>query len=578
MIGDDYLQSRAELGATLGELSTLAYELKAPEASLLTLQQLQQSLYQPFLFVVVGEVKAGKSSLLNALFGQIFCKVDVLPATDRIYVFKYGEEDRDVGINPRLTERYRAAEFLRDFNVVDTPGTNTIIAEHQTITEQFLPLADLVLFVFSATNPWAGSAWEFLQLISGKWLKQVVFVIQQADLRTPEEIESITRHLEQTTLERLGQACPIFAVSARQALEAKTHEGGVQADALEGSGFAKLERYINQEVAHGEARMGKLRSVCSTTGVLLEDLARKVRVGMEVVEQDSQRLNLVRASLETRRDQSRRQIGAVLYSLTQSYERAQRRGEELLAGRLSMWQTMKLIFNKGQWSHSFQQELEDTLRESIQRQIENSLELLETDLRGVWQQLHEELQSQFAGETRSALVLPDFAQRRNDLLRRLELTLLERGTARQIEEEMGKLFTETANWLRIPAGVAAAGGLATLVAALAHTAILDVTGTIAGVAAVLGTVVAVFKRQQILAEFRKQMVEKRNSVLTGIEDHLGHSIDRFYRELEATFEPLEVFCRTQRRLYEPMLERFKSLEQALARNAASFTLRKDEGA
>src|SRR5262249_18175870 len=156
----------------------------APTETLLTLQQLQQSLREPFLFVVVGEVKAGKSSLLNALFGREFCKVDVLPATDRIYVFKYGEEEQNVAVNGQITECYWSAIFLRDFNIVDTPGTNTIVADHQTITEQFVPLADLIIFVFSATNPWAASAWEFLRLLNKKWLKRVAFVVQQTDLRT----------------------------------------------------------------------------------------------------------------------------------------------------------------------------------------------------------------------------------------------------------------------------------------------------------------------------------------------------------------------------------------------------------
>ncbi len=576
MIGDEYFQSRAEIGNALTSLSTLAHDLRAPEETLTTLNQLQQSLREPFLFVVVGEVKAGKSSLLNALFGRDFCKVDVLPATDRIYVFKHGDEERNVTVSSRLTECYRTPDFLRDFNVVDTPGTNTIVAEHQTITEQFLPLADLVLFVFSATNPWGASAWEFLKLISKKWLKRVVFVVQQADLRAPEEIVAIVKHLEQTMLERLGQACPIFAVSARQAFEAKINatsaggRGSVRAHSLAGTGFQKLERYINDDIARGESRLGKLRSVCSTAQVVLRDLGEKVRAAMGVLDRDTERLTRLTATLETRKEQSLRQIGGVLFTLTQSYEKAQRRGEELLSEKLTLVQTVKLILNKGEWRHGFQQEQETKLRESIQRQIENSLELLETDLRGVWQQLHEELQKHFSTETRAAVMLPDFLQQRDELLRRLELTLLERGTGEKIDEQLGKLFEETANWLRIPAGVAAAGGLATLVAALAHAAIIDVTGTIAGVAALLGTVVAVFKRQQILAEFRKQMTDKRDTVLAGIQDHLRHSIDRFYRDLEATFQPLRTFCDTQRKLYDPMLTRLDTLTETFAKSSTTL--------
>lgn len=569
MIGEDYLQQRGQLSTALASLSALAHDLHAPEEIKSTLQQLQQSLGEPFLFVVVGEVKAGKSSLLNALFGREFCKVDVLPATDKIYVFKYGEKEQNVHLSDRLAECYRPNDFLRDFNIVDTPGTNTIVAEHQAITEQFLPLADLVLFVFSATNPWGASAWEFLKLISKKWLKRVVFVVQQADLRSPEEINSISKHLEQTMLERLGQACPIFPVSAKQAFTAKARNPP-DGPLLEESGFTRLEQYINRDIAGSESRLNKLRSVCSTAHVVLRELGQKVRAAMQLVDRDTERLTGLHLTLEGRKEQSLRQVGGVLWSLKQSYEKSQKRGEELLLEKLTLGQTVKLILNRGDWRHDFQQNIEGNLRESIQRQIENSLELLESDLRSVWQQLHDTLQKNFTDENRGIVSLPDFLQQRDELLRRIELTLLERGAGHQVEQQLGKLFEETATWLRVPAGVAAVGGVATLVAALAHVAIVDVTGTIAGVAALFGTVLAVFKRQQIISEFRKQMDEKRDTVLAGIEDHLRHAIDRFYRELESTFQPLQSFCTTQRKLYEPMLNRLQQLDDSFGKASAEL--------
>ena len=179
MVAEKYLQLRSQLGTTLGSLVALAHQIGAPEDTLRNLQNLVTKLGEPFLFVVVGEVKAGKSSLLNALFGREFCKVDVLPATDRIYEFKYGETDHDVQISDHITALYRRIDFLKDFNIVDTPGTNTIVANHQEITENFVPMADLIVFVFAVTNPWAASAWDFLRLIGQQWKKNIVFVVQQ---------------------------------------------------------------------------------------------------------------------------------------------------------------------------------------------------------------------------------------------------------------------------------------------------------------------------------------------------------------------------------------------------------------
>ena len=78
MIADNYLQLRTELESALAKLLRLSSEMRRDPATLDTLQGLLTDIREPLLFVVVGEVKAGKSSLLNALFGQEFAKVDVL--------------------------------------------------------------------------------------------------------------------------------------------------------------------------------------------------------------------------------------------------------------------------------------------------------------------------------------------------------------------------------------------------------------------------------------------------------------------------------------------------------------------
>src|SRR5690349_10851095 len=135
MIADLYLQFRGRTEAAIGALLKLAADIQREPEMLDTLQNMLKDIREPLLFVVVGEVKAGKSTLLNALFGQEFCKVDVLPATDRVYIFKYGAREQTLDVSNQISERFLPIEFLRDFNVVDTPGTNTMVAEHQAITE-----------------------------------------------------------------------------------------------------------------------------------------------------------------------------------------------------------------------------------------------------------------------------------------------------------------------------------------------------------------------------------------------------------------------------------------------------------
>src|SRR3984893_4959016 len=330
MIADNYLQLRTELETALAGLLKLSSNMRRDSAMLDTLHGLLTDIREPFLFVVVGEVKSGKSSLLNALFGREFCKVDVLPATDRIYEFKYGEEDYDVKISDHITALYRRIDFLKNFNIVDTPGTNTIVANHQEITENFVPMADLIVFVFAVTNPWAASAWDFLRVIGQKWKKNIVFVVQQADLRDPHEVEIVSKHLDQTVLQILGASCPIFAVSAKKAFQAKTSPNVDRDKLWSESHFGELEDWITETVSRSEERGGKLRSVAQTAQVLAGGLRARLQGSLDMLKSDQEKLTSIRSTFDARKEQTQRQVGGFIREIEQAYDACRERGEKVL--------------------------------------------------------------------------------------------------------------------------------------------------------------------------------------------------------------------------------------------------------
>ncbi|MEP6776845.1 MAG: dynamin family protein, partial [Chthoniobacterales bacterium] len=542
MIADNFLQLRSDLETALAALLKLGSDTRRDVASLDALEGLATDIREPLLFVVVGEVKAGKSSLLNALFGHEFARVDVLPATDRVYIFKWGDAEKLVEVSPQLAERYQPIEFLRDFNIVDTPGTNTMVAEHQTITESFIPRADLVLFVFSVVNPWSQSAWELLNFVKKKWLKNIVFVLQQSDLREPAEIEVIHRHLQDTAMQRLGFLPPIFAVSARKALLAKTT--GVDKDRLwSESQFGPLEEQINRIVTEASTRMLKLQSAAKTAGVILNDVADEIRGSYDLILRDEEHLGRVASFLQARKEQTLRQVSGFLRGIDQACRECARQGMELLAEKLSFWRTWRLVWSRAKWQQEFQSDVEAKLRKTVQPQVENAVELLETDLRGLWPQLQDMIESQFAseGKNRLARTVPDFARQRRELLQSVELTLAERVAGKSIEEQMAKMFEETSNWLRLPAGIAAASGIVTVIAAMSSAAVADVTGVVAASAAIIGTAVAFGQRRKILGAYDEEMEKKRTELTRAIEQQMEHAIELFYKEIALAFQPLSAF-------------------------------------
>ena len=563
MIADNYLQLRTELETALGKLLRLATETRREPATLDTLQALLTDVREPLLFVVVGEVKAGKSSLLNALFGEEFAKVDVLPATDRVYIFRHGAEEKAVEVSQQVTERYLPIEFLQDFNVVDTPGTNTMVAEHQTITEGFVPRADVVLFVFSVTNPWSQSSWQLLDLVQKKWLKNVVFVLQQADLRNSSEIEVIYRHLQDTAKQKLGFAPPIFPVSARKALLIKK-TGMPKEDLWRESGFGALEEQINRLVTESGVRFIKLQSTASTSGVILNEIADEIHGSMETIARDEKQLGRVREFLSVRKDQTLRQVAGFLRGVEQACRECARQGTQLLEQKLSFWKTWRLIWSREQWQHEFQTEVEAKLRQTVEPQVENAVQLLETDLRSLWPQLQDAIESQFVseGKTRMQKTIPDFARQRRELLQSIELTLVERVAGKAVEEQLAAMFRQTAAWLRLPAGIAAAGGIITAIVAMSSASVADVTGVLAASAAIIGTIVAFAQRRRILSAYEREMEKKRDELLNAIEQQMRHAIELFYKEIAVAFEPLAAFCIAERNRCEPLVAQADALRES----------------
>jgi GTPase Era involved in 16S rRNA processing len=569
MIADQYLQLRSELETALAGLLKLGSELRRTPASLDAIHGLLTDIREPLLFVVVGEVKSGKSSLLNALFGQEFAKVDVLPATDKIYIFRYGAEEKQIEVSPKLTERYLPIGFLRDFNVVDTPGTNTMVDEHQTITENFVPRADLVLFVFSVVNPWSQSAWDLLKFVQKKWLKNVVFVLQQADLREPTEIEVIRRHLSDTAMQKLGFAPPIFSVSARKALLAQTT--GVDKDRLwEESQFAALQEQINLIVAESGARKLKLRSTRQTARLMLDEVTSEIRESIDIIARDEARLRRVNHFLQARKEQTQRQVAGLVRGVEKACRDCTAQGAKLLEEKLSFWRTWKIIWSRQQWQRDFQMQIEMRLRQNVEPQVEQAVQMLETDLRGLWPQLHDMLDTLLEKELRSQVpkTIPDFARQRRELLQAVHLALLERVSGKSVEEQLAELFRETLQRLRLPAGVAAAGGIVALIAAMSSAAVADVTGLLAAGAIVASAMIAITQRKKILRAYEKEMEAKCSELTEAIEQHLNRAIDLFYNDVATAFHPMEAFSTAQRRQIEPALQRAEELQGKLDALAA----------
>lgn len=98
-------------------------------------QQTTEDAKEPLRILVLGRSNAGKSSLINALFGQLSSAVDVLPGTTR-------------GFTPYLLERDGLLQAL----VLDAPGSDGLEFDEAALLREG-EAADLILWVTPATRP-----------------------------------------------------------------------------------------------------------------------------------------------------------------------------------------------------------------------------------------------------------------------------------------------------------------------------------------------------------------------------------------------------------------------------------------
>lgn len=205
-------------------------------------------LEQPLLVTVMGEFSSGKSSFVNAFIGADVAATGITPTTATINVVKYGHErggrllapdgsarelawdDLHATLRGLAPDEARAIDrveillpldALAKVHIIDTPGLNSILPEHEATARAFIGRADAVVWVFTAGQGGKASERKALDAIRAEG-KRVLGVLNKRDQLGAAEVREVVDYVAGELGDRVEVIVPF---SARAALAWKRNGG-----------------------------------------------------------------------------------------------------------------------------------------------------------------------------------------------------------------------------------------------------------------------------------------------------------------------------------------------------------------
>lgn len=550
----------------LGELRDALARFGAPAADRSALADSIRQLDELFLLVVVGEFNSGKSAFINALAGQLVLQEGVTPTTARIHVLKHGPAVATSVDDHGLQVVTAPAGLLKDVHIVDTPGTNAIVREHEQLTSDFVPRADLVLFVTSADRPFTETERTFLEAIRN-WGKKIVIVVNKVDIfERPEDLDEVLVFVRDSAQRLLGITPEIFPVSARLALRAKQGEPSVWA----ASRFDPLERYVRDTLDEGSRFRLKL---ANPLGIGLSLAQRYVAIADErllLLEDDLELLDDIDRQLAIYREDLARGFELRMTEVEKVLGDMEARGREYFEDTLRIGRVMDLL-NRSR----IQKEFEDRVVADAPRQIERRVTelidwLIDQDFRQ-WQGITGRLSERSQRHGSRILGAPDVGTFHADRSRLIDS--VGRESQRVVDTyDKQREAAAIADHARAAVTTAAAAGgaalgLGTLVTVAASTAAADVTGILAaGVVATVGFLVIPARRRKAKAELRQKVTALRERLASALRTECDRAQQQSADRIALAVEPYSRFVRAEQARWVEA----RSALSALRDRASSF--------
>ncbi len=530
----------------LNKLRTALVQFGATSEDQEALDRSVQQLDDFFLLVVVGEFNSGKSAFINALLGVPVLKEGVTPTTTQVNILRFGDiQDRQI-LDENTHVITAPVVLLTEISIVDTPGTNAIIREHEEITSKFIPRSDLVLFITSADRPFTESERTFLEKIRD-WGKKVVIVINKIDiLHNDADLTQIETFIHENSRILLGIIPDIFPVSARNALQAKSGEPHLWSE----SRFEVLEHYIHDTLDERSRLKLKFLNPLGVGKHITDLYLSIVNERLGLLSDDFDMLEDVNNQLIVYREDMTRDFNFRMSDIENILLEMEQRGQTYFDQNMRLVRVFDLL-KKERIQREFKLHVVADVPEQIEHKVDKLIDwLVDSDLRQ-WQAVTDHIADRRRRHKEriiGSFGFGSFHYNREHLIdgigqesKRVIDTYDKNHEAHQIAQGAQNAVAAAA------AIEVSAVGLGALVAAIATTVTADITGILlASVIAALGFVIIPARRRQAKKEMRTKIAEMRGQLVQALGGQFKQEIDRSLQHINETISPYTRFVRAEK--------------------------------
>jgi len=507
-----------------------------------------------FLIVIAGEYNSGKTAFINTLLGDYFLKTGVTPTTDKITILGYGDSQREQIIEPGKSSIELPVPLLKEVRIVDTPGTNAILRKHESLTTDFIPRSDIVIFVTSVDRPFTESERGFLEKII-QWGKKIIFVINKIDIvENHEDLLEVVDFVSNNAQKLLGLAPVVFMISAKDSLA--NLKKGIKDDSL-----AKIENYIHSTLDQKERIRIKLNNPLH----ILENLTSKYdeinQANINLIQEDKSLLDDIHGQISLFREDSLRRFNFRYADIDNAILEFEKRGQSFFEETFRIGRILDLL-NKERIQREYKDAVVKDLSIQIDNKVDDLIEWLVDENYKQWQIVNSKINKRMAVFKNRILI--DSHSQEIQMERKKIISTVKRGAQRVVEkfnrDAEAQQIAEDAQMAVAASAAIEVGalGLGTLVTVLATTASADLTGILlAGLTATLGFFIIPAKKKQAKILFREKVNTLRDQLSISLKEEITRQIDLVIDNIQATIAPYERFIRTEHQKLMKNSEQFK---------------------